>query len=189
MKYSGKPYAKTDNRYIDNLKLRKVLTFGQIIKALEYHKRRPDFVQQLRNEEDASYEPSQLEDKNDPSIWKPGYWNWFFEQLEEEMNITVPKKKVKRPRALGVFYKTVKNTIPWFKHESIGDWALNQNIIFHGIPAKVTDFTKGDDHPTITIKYKYPIIDLTRINWKSPYMYMLYGFLSGVIATLIYFFI
>lgn len=55
-----------------------LLNSKQFEGALDYYKRHKEHVEKMMMETDKSYEPSQIDDKNDPSIWKPEYWRWFF---------------------------------------------------------------------------------------------------------------
>lgn len=58
-------------------KLKDVLTKEQTHKALEYYHYHINHVNKITEETDKIYEPSDIEDKNNPSIWKGEYWNWF----------------------------------------------------------------------------------------------------------------
>ena len=54
-----------------------ILTETQINRALIYYTKHKEYVDNMVKLTDNSFEPSQIEDKNDPMLWKAEYWKWF----------------------------------------------------------------------------------------------------------------
>ncbi len=54
------------------------LSDEQIERVLRYVKNHPVAVNSLLKEANLPFEVSETEDKNDPRLWKPGHWLWFF---------------------------------------------------------------------------------------------------------------
>ena len=54
-----------------------VLTETQINRALIYYTKHKEYVDNMVKMTQNSFEPSQIEDKNDPMLWKAEYWKWF----------------------------------------------------------------------------------------------------------------
>jgi hypothetical protein len=54
-----------------------ILSENQINRALIYYRKHKDPIDNMVKLTKNSYEPSQIEDKNDPMIWKAEYWKWF----------------------------------------------------------------------------------------------------------------
>ena len=75
-------YMQTKFDYISEDKPTDILSVRQIQRVLNFYDDHKEMVDKMMTETDKSFPPSQPEDKVDPSIWKPGYWNWFmmFEQ-------------------------------------------------------------------------------------------------------------
>lgn len=62
--------------------LHSVLTNKQIESALYYYANHRNHVLNLINEaENKRVSPSENEDKNNPALWKPIHWNWFFDKI------------------------------------------------------------------------------------------------------------
>lgn len=78
-----KDKRKLDYCGVEPLTIDKVLNEDQVEGVLTYYAKRKDFVDKIMGETNKAYEPSQIEDKINPSIWKPEYWNWFFDQMEK----------------------------------------------------------------------------------------------------------
>lgn len=54
-----------------------VLSEIQINRALIYYTKHKEYVDNMVKLTQNSFEPSQIEDKNDPMFWKAEYWKWF----------------------------------------------------------------------------------------------------------------
>ncbi len=54
-----------------------VLTETQINRALIYYTKHKEYVDNMVKMTQNSFEPSQIEDKIDPMLWKAEYWKWF----------------------------------------------------------------------------------------------------------------
>jgi len=54
------------------------LSTKQIIKALDYYKYNTGRVQELIKNQYTAVSVSEIEDKNNPQLWKAGHWLWFF---------------------------------------------------------------------------------------------------------------
>ncbi len=54
-----------------------ILTETQINRALIYYTKHKEYVDNMVKLTHNSFEPSQIEDKNDPMLWKAEYWKWF----------------------------------------------------------------------------------------------------------------
>jgi len=52
---------------------------AQIIKAMNYYKDNVHHVEKIMKETNVACDVS-FEDKNTPSLWKPGHWLWFFDK-------------------------------------------------------------------------------------------------------------
>jgi len=71
-----KTYIITKLEYMDEKPI-DILSVRQIQNVLNYYDEHTDFVEKIIKETNKAYPPSEGEDKNNPSIWKPGHWNWF----------------------------------------------------------------------------------------------------------------
>ena len=69
---------KNKKSYYPLPKIVDVLSPSQISRVEEYYKLHKDHVDKMMDNEEIMYEPSESLDKNDPSLWKPQYWNWYF---------------------------------------------------------------------------------------------------------------
>ena len=58
--------------------VRETLTTKQIMKALDYYKKNPERIQVLIKDQYTAVSVSEIEDKNNPRLWKAGHWLWFF---------------------------------------------------------------------------------------------------------------
>ncbi len=58
-------------------KISDVLSEAQEDKAREFYQRHKFNIDNLVKRTEKAYEPSQIEDKNNPMIWKTEYWKWF----------------------------------------------------------------------------------------------------------------
>jgi len=54
-----------------------ILIDKQHKKALVFYFRHEKHLNILIKDVQHSYPPSLIEDKNDPSLWKPNHWKWF----------------------------------------------------------------------------------------------------------------
>lgn len=54
------------------------LTQDQIKEGFRYHHEHADYVNNIMNETNVMSDVSEIEDKNNPRLWKPSHWNWFF---------------------------------------------------------------------------------------------------------------
>jgi hypothetical protein len=52
----------------------------QIIRAMNYYSEHVRHVELLMKETNIACDVSEWEDKNNPSLWKPGHWLWFFDK-------------------------------------------------------------------------------------------------------------
>jgi len=55
----------------------KILSEVQIGRAFLYYWKHKRYVDDMVNLTQNQFEPSQMEDKNDPMLWKAEYWKWF----------------------------------------------------------------------------------------------------------------
>ena len=56
-----------------------ILTPKQWNRAWQWYLNHTAHVSRIRKmESDKNFAPSLIGDKNDPRLWKPGHWNWFF---------------------------------------------------------------------------------------------------------------
>lgn len=60
-----------------NAKVSDVLTDVQHANAYSFYLNHKKHILKIVSETDNAYAPSQIEDKNDPRIWKAEYWRWF----------------------------------------------------------------------------------------------------------------
>lgn len=58
--------------------LDEILTEEQIGRIFLFYSKRKKFVNSMMKETNKTYEPSKSYDKNNPNVWKPEYWRWFF---------------------------------------------------------------------------------------------------------------
>jgi uncharacterized membrane protein len=63
-------------------KLTDVLSSNQLSNVLIYYLRHKKHIDHLVSTTEKSFSPSQIEDKNDPMIWKAEYWKWFLSNLK-----------------------------------------------------------------------------------------------------------
>lgn len=64
-----------------NVPIEDVLTEEQIKKVENYYQNNKNIVDNMMKETKLAYppdHPTQFEDRNNPSIWKPEYWRWYF---------------------------------------------------------------------------------------------------------------
>ncbi len=54
-----------------------ILSEVQIGRAFLYYWKHKDYVDNMVKLTQNQFEPSQMEDKNDPMLWKAEYWKWF----------------------------------------------------------------------------------------------------------------
>jgi hypothetical protein len=54
-----------------------ILSEVQIGRAFFYYWKHKRYVDDMVNLTQNQFEPSQMEDKNDPMLWKAEYWKWF----------------------------------------------------------------------------------------------------------------
>jgi sucrose-6-phosphate hydrolase SacC (GH32 family) len=54
-----------------------VLKEEQIKRIMAFYDNHKSHIDKLVSNTELAYEPSQVEDKNDPMIWKPEHWKWF----------------------------------------------------------------------------------------------------------------
>jgi len=59
-----------------------VLSKEQIEKARDYYNNHKGHVDKIMQESNVACDVSESEDKNDPRLWKPGHWLWFFGMYE-----------------------------------------------------------------------------------------------------------
>lgn len=56
---------------------------GQQVKtAMEWYKDHKEHVDVIIKEGFHSFPPTEVDDKNDPRIWKPSHWRWFLENYK-----------------------------------------------------------------------------------------------------------
>lgn len=58
--------------------VKETLTTKQIIKALDYYKKNNMRVQLLIQDHYTAISVSEVDEKNNPRLWKAGHWLWFF---------------------------------------------------------------------------------------------------------------
>lgn len=64
--------------------LKDVLTDEQVEQAKKWLREHEKHIYSMMNEPNTSmYPPSEWEDKNNPALWKPAYWLWFYNQIME----------------------------------------------------------------------------------------------------------
>ena len=61
-------------------KLSEVLTANQICDIYKFYIANEDRINKKVSEVKLAYPPSEIEDKNNPMIWKDEYWKWFLIQ-------------------------------------------------------------------------------------------------------------
>ena len=76
--FGGNPKNKLKKSYYPLPEITDVLSPSQIDKVEEYYRLHEDRVDKMMENEEVMCEPSENLDKNDPSLWKPQYWNWYF---------------------------------------------------------------------------------------------------------------
>jgi hypothetical protein len=54
-----------------------ILSEQQINRAILYYTKHKEYVDDMVKLTKNAFEPSQIEDKNDPMLWKAEYWKWF----------------------------------------------------------------------------------------------------------------
>jgi hypothetical protein len=64
--------------------VKEVLKPKQIIKAMNYYREHTQHVKNLMKESFIACDVSELEDKNNPMLWKPGHWLWFFDMHKKK---------------------------------------------------------------------------------------------------------
>ena len=57
--------------------VREILSEQQINRAILYYTKHKEYVDDMVKLTKNAFEPSQIEDKNDPMLWKAEYWKWF----------------------------------------------------------------------------------------------------------------
>jgi len=57
--------------------VREILSEKQINRAILYYTKHKEYVDDMVRLTENAFEPSQIEDKNDPMLWKAEYWKWF----------------------------------------------------------------------------------------------------------------
>lgn len=60
-----------------------VLNSRQREVATAFYLRNKSHVDRLILSTNKAYEPSQVEDKNNPAIWKAEYWKWFLTTIQQ----------------------------------------------------------------------------------------------------------
>ena len=63
---------------IEQFPVSEILSEAQIGRVFLYYWRHKDYIDNMVKLTKNSFEPSQIEDKNDPMVWKAEYWKWFF---------------------------------------------------------------------------------------------------------------
>ncbi len=58
--------------------VRDTLSTKQIMKAIDYYKKNTLRIQLLIQDQYTAVSVSDIEDKNNPRLWKAGHWLWFF---------------------------------------------------------------------------------------------------------------
>ncbi len=73
--------VKSNNDYIilSDVSVQDILSDNQIDKAYIYYKKHKEHVDNIVKICKNKFEPSQIEDKNNPYIWKAEHWKWFLE--------------------------------------------------------------------------------------------------------------
>lgn len=59
------------------MEIREVLTQDQITKARIWWGEHKSHVWNITREIETTYPPTDLEDRNNPALWKPEHWGWF----------------------------------------------------------------------------------------------------------------
>lgn len=62
---------------ISTINVNDVLTIDQIEKAKTFYNQHKERIDKTLHDLEKAYEPSQLEDQNNPMLWKAEYWKWF----------------------------------------------------------------------------------------------------------------
>lgn len=60
--------------------MKDILTADQKLKALLWLKQHRKHVYEMVFHTKNKYPPTEIEDKNNPRLWKPEYWKWFLEE-------------------------------------------------------------------------------------------------------------
>lgn len=76
-KYKARQKCAIQNVSSMSAKLEDALTNEQIGRAFLFYSKHREYIWVLVDGYDKTFEPTQSEDKNDPSIWKAGHWKWF----------------------------------------------------------------------------------------------------------------
>lgn len=60
-----------------------VLTPEQLEGAVNFYADHKEHIQKIMKEVNVACDVSLEEDKNEPMLWKPGHWLWFFDKIDE----------------------------------------------------------------------------------------------------------